>query len=442
MLAAAVQRRSAVKSVTKHRLLGTVLVGVAALAMSAATLGATDPPYIEQLPSVERLLADLKGSDRHDTLARQRGALEMLVRGIHLLAGPREFSSGLTPDELRLLQPYGEASDAVRDDAYSDLSNEQPRGWNPFAKSPLQAWNAQAYAYQRNPEFRDALLRRYLSDDVAAEFSAAFRQEDAVLAGEIAPGARFREPDADTLLVARTVLWLVLAAMVLGFLREWRRFGAARFDPLKLRAGFGSYRLDWATGRVTGYETWTDVEITEHKEVTTTRFGVVLDERTIGFTRREYVNERFSLVGNGGTTHGVHVVNAKIKIPEGNVATAVWASRKNGGGDYILFFDRTASATRPMSGTLAHLFKVGRMMYLPVLILAVIVGAGVAAAAGGMSQTLGLLMGLFVGFILGLALFQAIARRRARRFVARDAPRVLTAIERRELEVVPTSRAA
>jgi positive regulator of sigma E activity len=80
-----------------------------------------------------------------------------------------------------------------------------------------------------------------------------------------------------------------------------------------------------------------------------------------------------------------------------------------------------------MLSTVAALLKVGRLMYLPVLALALLIGGAVASGAGGASATLGVLIGLFVGFIVGAALFRRIAARRARRFTA-EAPRVLAAI--------------
>jgi hypothetical protein len=42
-----------------------------ALAFPSAAVHATDPPWLEQLPSVDKVLADTQGADREDTLARQ-----------------------------------------------------------------------------------------------------------------------------------------------------------------------------------------------------------------------------------------------------------------------------------------------------------------------------------------------------------------------------------
>jgi hypothetical protein len=309
---------------------------------------AADPPYLEEMPTVERVRADVQGTDRYDTLARQKAAFEQLFRGLGLVAGPRQYSAGFTPDEQRWRNAYRGAADAARDEAYAELSKERPKGMNPFAKSPLQSWNSLEYGYERGS------------------------------------------------------------------------------DPLKLRAGFRSHRLGWATGRVADYKTWITVEVINYKEVTTNQYGVILSERWVGSRRREYEHETFSIESDGGT-HLVHVVDAGLKFPEGNVATAVWAKKGSDSGSYVLFFDRTASRTLPMLSTVAALLKVGRLMYLPVLALALLIGGAVASGAGGASATLGVLIGLFVGFIVGAALFRRIAARRARRFAA-EAPRVLAAI--------------
>ena len=72
----------------------------------AAPNQATNPPYLREMPSVERVKAEIKGSDPVDTSARQSGAFQRLQDIIKTLAGPRFQSNEFTPDESRLINQY------------------------------------------------------------------------------------------------------------------------------------------------------------------------------------------------------------------------------------------------------------------------------------------------------------------------------------------------
>ena len=219
--------------------------------------------------------------------------------------------------------------------------------------------------------------------------------------------------------------------MVLAVVREWLPFGVSRRDPLKLRAGFRSYRLQWATGRVTDYYRRTEPEGLPDPGILRDITG--RETRLNAPAAREHVREMFSLIGADGQRHVVHLVDASVGVPEGHVATAVWAASKGAsGGTYVLFFDRTASQTHVPKRDFIDMFRVGRAMYLPALAIAFIVGTGLTIAPGGASENLGGFVGLFLGAIGARVAFLFILTRRAHRFSKKDAPRVLAAIEARE----------
>ena len=410
-----------------------LVIAIAWFAAGPPSKAQTDPPYLSEMPTVERVRADMQGRDKHDTLARQKAAFEQLFRVVEVAAGPRRFSaSGLTPGEQRWRDAYRGAADAARKEAYAGLSNSPPNGWNPFAKSPLQQWNALTGKYERDTDGRDELLRRYFSNDTYAALSTALSEDDRSREGESEFSRKYGAAHAGSVgLLARVVYWLVLATMVLAVVREWLPFGVSRRDPLKLRAGFRSYRLQWVTGRVTDYHRHTELEGLPDP-------GPLLDitgsqTRVDTPAPREHVHEMFLLIGADGQRHVVHLVDARVGIPEGHIATAVWAASKGASsGTYVLFFDRTASQTHVPKQDFIDMFRVGRAMYLPALALAFIVGTGFAIAPGGASENLGGFMGLFLGAIGARVAFLYILTRRGNRFSRKDAPRVLAAIEASE----------
>jgi hypothetical protein len=68
--------------------------------------GALNPAYLNQLPSVDQVMSQLKGTDAKDTTNLELGTFRQLKQMIQDLAGSRWFHNQLTPDESRLLGAY------------------------------------------------------------------------------------------------------------------------------------------------------------------------------------------------------------------------------------------------------------------------------------------------------------------------------------------------
>jgi hypothetical protein len=400
----------------------------AALVLTTLAAHALDPPYLAQLPSVEKVLADNQGKDRLDTLARQQAALNQLARAIGFLAGDREFCCQ-TQDEQVIRGRYGTAARDIDKETFATLSTKQPS--NPFRKSERGQWVAVEMSYERDPEFRAANFARYLGPDLRAALDVAYADFDRRLAGEAAPTAgRLVELSPGQRQSAQLVLWGVLALMVLAVVREFRPFGARKDDPLKIVAGFRLYNLSWRTGHVTNYTKWTETSSGSSTE--TDQYG----NRRTHYWYHTYEHEAFSLVGPAGT-HNVHVVDAAVHIPEGHLATAVWATRRrHTGGDYVLFFDRTAPRTKPLDYWIGKMLKVRLWVLFPVFALALAIGGAIAAATNvfaGTSPTFVSIMSVFVAWVVAIGwINRVVIPRRVRRFRNNDAPRILDAIVKKE----------
>src|SRR6476646_10997882 len=98
--------------------------------LSSITPQITDPPYIRELPSVEKVMQVMKTADPEETALRQIGAFYQLEEIIKALSGPREFR-GLTPDEQRVLGAYQVAEYNVTQAA--DKSFPAPAGFQVFS---------------------------------------------------------------------------------------------------------------------------------------------------------------------------------------------------------------------------------------------------------------------------------------------------------------------
>jgi hypothetical protein len=67
---------------------------------------ASNPPYLKEFPTVDQVMAQMKGTDAKDTANRQMGAFEQLQQILKDLAGPRLLRGQLTADESRTLGNY------------------------------------------------------------------------------------------------------------------------------------------------------------------------------------------------------------------------------------------------------------------------------------------------------------------------------------------------
>src|SRR6185436_1666559 len=98
----------AVGTLDGAKLLRLVIPLVAALA-GAHQAAAADDSYIRDMPTPERVLVDIHGSDVDDTLARQWGAFYQLKDMITQRSNGRAFTGKLTAAEQQLQKAYLDA---------------------------------------------------------------------------------------------------------------------------------------------------------------------------------------------------------------------------------------------------------------------------------------------------------------------------------------------
>ena len=126
---------------------------------------ATDPAYIEHMPTVERVMADVQGSDPRDTAAKQMGAFWQLQQMIEELAGDRRWRNQLTPDESRMIGQY----------RYGYQLAQKP--FHHIETDPSHpdkaAWFQQHGFYETDDGFRDALLQHYFPPDFRTAYYVA-----------------------------------------------------------------------------------------------------------------------------------------------------------------------------------------------------------------------------------------------------------------------------
>ena len=113
--------------------------------ISAAPSYALDPAYLDEMPSVERVKADIQGKDDLDTRARQVGALLMLRRVVEDMAGNRRYQNQLTPDEIRIRNAYGEEGFRLKNETLATLQSTASG-----ANSPKATWLDAQWDYEND----------------------------------------------------------------------------------------------------------------------------------------------------------------------------------------------------------------------------------------------------------------------------------------------------
>lgn len=93
-----------------------VLAGCLLCALPSTGAQAPNPNYTDDLPSVERVKAEIKGSDGTDSLARQVAIFNYLVAYIDRIKSNRSYSGPFTPGEQKMFDAYRLAAYQISQD--------------------------------------------------------------------------------------------------------------------------------------------------------------------------------------------------------------------------------------------------------------------------------------------------------------------------------------
>jgi len=128
-----------------------------------------NPPYLSEMPSVDRVKSEIQGSNPTDTLARQVAVFTYLPQIVTRLQDPgRSVRSPLMPDEQRVISAY--------DLAAYQLSQSFSKSHTPEEAKAFEKLHGQ---YEMNPKFYDQWFNGLFSP----EFRAAYER---VVSGKLA----------------------------------------------------------------------------------------------------------------------------------------------------------------------------------------------------------------------------------------------------------------
>ena len=306
--------------------------------------------YLSEMPTAERVLADIRGRDAMDTRARQMATMGHLVQMMRTMAGTR-VSSG----------PYPNAVEKPIIDGYARAIGElRAAGLTTFAPgpasidSPPARWLASVQRLETSAELHAEVMRRYFTPAFQARYQAAagaFAERSSAGRRSIDQGLRDLSGETgdttwngmseqeQTSALAFGLLMILL--LLIGAVRELLPFDVVPgASGAVLRFGLGRARLLTSTGVVS------NLRVTDHSTSTLWERrdagGSLLAQYTTTFTLR---HEEFDLVGSEGTraVHTWHQTDGlrtggEFTAVAGQTLTAVWATRRfRKSGTYVLF---------------------------------------------------------------------------------------------------------
>ena len=341
-----------------------------ALFALAAVAWAANPPYLNEMPSVDRILAEVKGSDELDTLARQCGALEQMGHLIEVMAGPRRFRRpGYTADESRLKNLYDQSAlnctRKVENSGHFNPAETKRLGRN----SPAALWYLKRLQYGIDMAFREELLKQFFSPAWQTAFQAEIRdpRNDVLRLTPARPPVTVPGFGSFNLgfltqrqIYGVTIILLLTLLLLYAAIVEFFPVGLLPSDPTILRGAFRRYKLYMCTGvarAVSQYSSTTRWASTDQRGVTTYSYSTT------------YYNT-FFIQQPDGLEHSVTLVNERNAptLRDGHVVSAVWAVRRwRKHGDYLFFYVHSMNQLFVMKSTVGRLIGPRRWPTLPML---------------------------------------------------------------------------
>lgn len=146
-----------------------------ALAMFGVTpsAGAATPAYLNEMPSVARVLSEVQGTNALDTAARQLGVFDKLMDIMETFEGNRTFLNQQTPAETQLRQSYFMAELQIEGSANQLLRNKKSSATG--TNSPSAKFTNERWAYSEDTAY---VLNKFFSPQLQSAYRTAAQKEN------------------------------------------------------------------------------------------------------------------------------------------------------------------------------------------------------------------------------------------------------------------------
>lgn len=150
---------------------------------------ATDPAYLADMPSVDRVESEIKGTDPTDTLARQVAVFTSLNQYVNRIKSARSIRAPYTIDEQTVMQAYSLASYQITQDYEKSHTPEQAKAFTSlhwkYEMGDADQWARQLMGQQANSAYRGALndlsagAKKHYDEEMKTYNDAVAKQKEA-----------------------------------------------------------------------------------------------------------------------------------------------------------------------------------------------------------------------------------------------------------------------
>ncbi len=396
-------------------------------------------PWLEEFPSADRVLAEIKGADHIDTPARQQAALFILTRFHAQLAIANGQDPNVQSDATNyVIKPYITATQWLDQSTMRRLDGlltDQQRTSMAPASKPSNKYTTLAQQLHsdtaldsqvRKQFFSDAFLAKWMGtitkfqQDQQAKQAAAFKaQQDKVesskTAGKIANAALFI-PIAG-----------VLGALgVFGILRGWRRPRLGSPDLLDLESS--RFRLSSIAGLMHGQRdrTSTHTHVSTSTNVSSSPYVPSSTSTNVSVSTTHH--KSFFLRGHDGKEYPFQTTDWDVPMDEGQIMTAVWYHKRKDtgvdqGGQTMMLINHASDLHYTKQPLIRYIVKPNKW---PVL--------AICGGCAALDHALGIGLFTMLGVLFFIAYFIVrlfAIRSRMKEFIGTFCPAIHTELSRR-----------
>ncbi len=149
----------------------------------------TDPAYLADMPSVDRVKSEVKGSDATDTMARQVAVFTSLLQYLDRMKSARSIRAPYTPDEQTVMNAYRLASYQITQDygkshTAAEAKAFEGQHWK-YEMGDADKWARQLMGQQANTAYSGALsnlsagAKKHYDEEMRTYEEATKRQKEA-----------------------------------------------------------------------------------------------------------------------------------------------------------------------------------------------------------------------------------------------------------------------
>ena len=160
-----------------------------AIAPPSAANRPMDPAYLADMPSVDRVKNEIKGSDPTDTLARQVAVFTSLGQFVNRIKSSRSIRAPYTPDEQNVMNAYRLASYQITQQYESSHTPEEAKAFTSmhwkYEMGDADKWAHELMGNQANAAYGGAMrdlsasAKKHYDDEMRTYNDAVAKQKEA-----------------------------------------------------------------------------------------------------------------------------------------------------------------------------------------------------------------------------------------------------------------------